>query len=153
MFDEKYFDSDFAQKTPKLLALQLDKIQVMSQERIEAIKAAIAAADASTPDELEAYRVEYISKKSVVGELFASLTRDQLIARLDKADIAYGEVNSAQDLSAHPHLRRIEVDSPGGRIAMPAPAPIVIGESRSYGAVPAAGVDTATFLKQSGSTS
>ena len=90
---------------------------------------------------------------TVVGELFASLTRDQLIARLDKADIAYGEVNSAQDLSAHPHLRRIEVDSPGGRIAMPAPAPIVIGESRSYGAVPAAGVDTATFLKQSGSTS
>jgi len=90
---------------------------------------------------------------TVVGELFASLTRDQLIARLDKADIAYGEVNSAQDLSAHPHLRRIEVDSPGGRIAMPAPAPIVIGESRSYGAVPAAGVDTATFLKQSGSIS
>ena len=90
---------------------------------------------------------------TVVGELFASLTRDQLIARLDKADIAYGEVNSAQDLSAHPHLRRIEVDSPGGRIAMPAPSPIVIGESRSYGAVPAAGVDTATFLKQSGSTS
>ncbi len=31
-----------------------------------------------------------------VGDLFASLTRDQLIARLDKADIAYGEVNSAQ---------------------------------------------------------
>jgi formyl-CoA transferase len=90
---------------------------------------------------------------AVVGELFASLTRDQLIARLDKAGIAYGEVNSAQDLSAHPHLRRIEVDSPGGRIAMPAPAPIVIGETRSYGAVPAAGADTATFLKQSGSTS
>ncbi|MDX5338740.1 MAG: phenylalanine--tRNA ligase subunit alpha, partial [Cyclobacteriaceae bacterium] len=41
----------------------------MSQERIDAIKAAIAAADATTPDELEAYRMEYISKKSVVGEL------------------------------------------------------------------------------------
>ena len=27
---------------------------------------------------------------TVVGELFASLTRDQLIARLDKADIAFG---------------------------------------------------------------
>ena len=33
-----------------------------------------------------------------VGDVFASLTRDQLIARLDKADIAYGEVNSAHDL-------------------------------------------------------
>lgn len=90
---------------------------------------------------------------AVVGELFASLTRDQLIARLDKAEIAYGEVNSAQDLSAHPHLRRIEVDTPGGRIAMPAPAAIVLGETRNYGPVPAAGADTATFLKQSGSTS
>jgi phenylalanyl-tRNA synthetase alpha chain len=45
----------------------------MYQEKIEAIKAAIAAADASTPDQLEAYRMEFISKKSVVGELMGAL--------------------------------------------------------------------------------
>jgi phenylalanyl-tRNA synthetase alpha chain len=45
----------------------------MYQEKIEAIKAAIAAADANTPDQLEAYRMEFISKKSVVGELFGSM--------------------------------------------------------------------------------
>lgn len=89
----------------------------------------------------------------VVGDLFASLTRDQLIARLDKADIAYGEVNSATDLSAHPHLRRIEVDSPGGSISLPAPAAIVLGENRSYGAVPALGSDTATVMRKAASTS
>lgn len=45
----------------------------MYQAKIEAIKAAIAAADANTPDQLEAYRMEFISKKSVVGELFAAM--------------------------------------------------------------------------------
>ena len=45
----------------------------MYQEKIESIKAAIAAADANSPEELEAYRMEYISKKSVVGELFAGM--------------------------------------------------------------------------------
>ncbi len=89
----------------------------------------------------------------VVADLFASLTRDQLIARLDKADIAYGEVNTATDLATHPHLRRIEVESPGGRISLPAPAAIVLGESRSYGPVPALGSDTATVMKKAASTS
>jgi len=45
----------------------------MYQEKIEAIKAAIAAADANTPDQLEAYRMEFISKKSAVGELFGAM--------------------------------------------------------------------------------
>jgi formyl-CoA transferase len=88
-----------------------------------------------------------------VGDLFASLTRDQLIARLDKADIAYGEVNSATDLATHPHLRRIAVDSPGGSISLPAPAAIVVGENRSYGAVPALGSDTETIMKKAARTS
>ncbi|GAB2494145.1 phenylalanine--tRNA ligase subunit alpha [Algoriphagus taiwanensis] len=45
----------------------------MSQERIESIKKAIAEAIAHTPEQLEAYRMKFISKKSVVGELFAAL--------------------------------------------------------------------------------
>lgn len=45
----------------------------MYQEKIETIKAAIEAADANSPEELESYRMEYISKKSVVGELFAGM--------------------------------------------------------------------------------
>jgi itaconate CoA-transferase len=82
----------------------------------------------------------------VVADLFGVLSREQLIARLDKADIAYGEVNSSADLSKHPHLRRIEVDTEGGKIAMPAPAPIVVGETRSYRPVPKLGADTSVVL-------
>ncbi len=45
----------------------------MHQEKVEEIKRAIAQAQAATPEELEAYRMKYISKKSVVGELFAEM--------------------------------------------------------------------------------
>jgi len=84
---------------------------------------------------------------SVVAKVFGALSRTELIARLDKAEIAYGEVNSSADLATHPHLRRIEVETPGGRVAMPAPGPIVIGEARSYQAVPKLGADTTSILQ------
>ena len=54
------------------------------------------------------------------------------------------------DLSSHPHLRRIEIDTPGGRVALPAPAPIFVGENRSYGPVPPVGAHTQSILKQQG---
>jgi formyl-CoA transferase len=82
----------------------------------------------------------------VVADLFGSLSREQLIVRLDKADIAYGEVNSSADLAKHPHLRRIEVDTEGGRVAMPAPAAIVVGETRNYRPVPKLGADSSSIL-------
>jgi crotonobetainyl-CoA:carnitine CoA-transferase CaiB-like acyl-CoA transferase len=74
-----------------------------------------------------------------VSDVFGMMTRDDLLKRLDDADIAFAEVNTMDDLSVHPHLRRIEVATPNGAVAYPAPASIVIGEERHYGAVPAIG--------------
>ncbi len=74
-----------------------------------------------------------------VSDVFGAMTRDELLKRLDDADIAFAEVNTMDDLSKHPHLRRIEVATPNGVVAYPAPASIVIGEQRHYGAVPAVG--------------
>src|SRR3954463_10309108 len=74
-----------------------------------------------------------------VGDSFAAMTRDELLQRLSEADIAFAEVNTMADLAVHPHLRRIEVDTPNGPIAYPAPAAIVVGQVRHYGAVPAIG--------------
>lgn len=51
-------------------------------------------------------------------------------------------VNSMNDLAEHPHLRRIEVDTPNGKVSYPAPAAIVVGEDRHYGKVPAIGERT-----------
>src|SRR6202035_6171950 len=74
-----------------------------------------------------------------VGDSFATMTRDDLLKRLAEADIAFAEVNTMADLADHPHLRRIEVDTPKGRVTDAAPATIVVGEQRHYGAVPAIG--------------
>ena len=43
------------------------------------------------------------------------------------------------DLAVHPHLRRIEVDTPNGKVNYAAPAAIFVGEPRHYGAVPGIG--------------
>jgi formyl-CoA transferase len=74
-----------------------------------------------------------------VGDVFGALTRDELLQRLSEADIAFAEVNTMADLATHPHLRRIEVDTPNGPVAYPAPAAIVVDQARHYGAVPAIG--------------
>jgi itaconate CoA-transferase len=71
-----------------------------------------------------------------VADTFATLTRDQLVKRLEDADIAFGEVNTMADLAVHPHLRRIEVETPKGVVTYSAPAAIFVGEQRAYGAVP-----------------
>ena len=67
------------------------------------------------------------------------MTRVDLLKRLDEADIAFAEVNTMADLAVHPHLRRIEVDTPNGKVSYAAPAAIFVGEERHYGAVPAIG--------------
>jgi itaconate CoA-transferase len=81
---------------------------------------------------------------SAVGDIFASMTREQLLQRLSQADIAFAEVNTMADLARHPHLRRIEVATPKGPVSYPAPAAIVVGEPRHYGAVPAIGERAST---------
>ncbi|MCH7413052.1 phenylalanine--tRNA ligase subunit alpha [Belliella sp. R4-6] len=45
----------------------------MQNKKLEAIKAEIRAAKAMNAEQLEAYRMKFISKKSVVGELFAEM--------------------------------------------------------------------------------
>jgi itaconate CoA-transferase len=75
----------------------------------------------------------------VVADIFGTLTRDDLLEHLASADIAFAEVNSMEDLSHHPHLRRIEVATPSGPVSYPAPAAIFVGRERHYGAVPGIG--------------
>jgi formyl-CoA transferase len=74
-----------------------------------------------------------------VGDSFAALTRDELLQRLSASDIAFAEVNTMADLAVHPHLRRIEIDTPNGPVSYAAPGAIVVGEPRHYGAVPGIG--------------
>ena len=84
---------------------------------------------------LERVRNRELTDKTV-GEIFASLSREDLLNRLAQADIAFAEVNTMADLTVHPHLRRIEVNTPKGIVTYPAPAAIFVDQPRHYGAVP-----------------
>jgi formyl-CoA transferase len=80
----------------------------------------------------------------VVGDCFAAMGRDELLKRLSDADIAFAEVNTMADLAVYPHLRRIEVETPNGPVSYAAPATIVVGAPRRYGAVPGIGETPST---------
>src|SRR3984957_14704925 len=87
---------------------------------------------------LERVRNRQLTDKAV-GDIFATLSRDELLKRLSDADIAFAEVNTMTDLAVHPHLRRIEVATPKGPGTFPAPGAVFVGQPRHYGAVPGIG--------------
>ncbi|ASP23523.1 acetyl-CoA:oxalate CoA-transferase (plasmid) [Antarctobacter heliothermus] len=68
---------------------------------------------------------------------FARRSGEEAIAALERADVALAAVNNMADLSAHPQLRRITVDTPNGPVSYPAPAPVWRDETPGYGPVPA----------------
>jgi formyl-CoA transferase len=76
-----------------------------------------------------------------VAAAFATMDVAALSTKLAAADIAFARVNDLAGLIAHPHLRRISVETPHGPVSYPAPAPIR-DQARSYGRIPALGEHT-----------
>jgi crotonobetainyl-CoA:carnitine CoA-transferase CaiB-like acyl-CoA transferase len=78
-----------------------------------------------------------------IAAVFAALTRDEAAARLRAANTAYGFVNGVAEFARHPALRRIEVQTPGGKVAIAAP-PVLTGDGPpTLGPVPAIGAHNA----------
>ncbi|WP_424813673.1 CaiB/BaiF CoA transferase family protein [Roseococcus sp. YIM B11640] len=98
--------------------------------------------------EREGYRrnVERVANRPMVDAhiagVFAALSREECVARLAKANTAYGFVNNVHGLSQHKALRRVEVQTEKGRVAVAAPAARFSDGPRSYGPVPALGEHT-----------
>ena len=122
-----------------LISIQSDR-----EWRVLAEKVLGDAKLAANPD--FATNVERVKRRAEtdrrVGAVFGSLDAEPLIARLASADIAFAPVNGPAELARHPHLRRITVGTPSGPVSYPAPPARRGGETRRYGAVPAAGEHT-----------
>ena len=84
----------------------------------------------------------------IVAKVFGALSRDELVERLNAAEIAFGEVNGMEELARHPQLRRAELATPHGRISYPSPAARFDGASHKPGAVPALGAHTGTVIAE-----
>src|SRR4051794_41401223 len=76
-----------------------------------------------------------------VAAAFATMDVATLSKKLEAADIAFARVNDVAGLIAHPHLRRIDRDTPHRPVSYPAPPPIR-GPSRHHGRLPAPGEQT-----------
>jgi itaconate CoA-transferase len=91
---------------------------------------------------------------AIIATEFSSLTAEQVIARLDDAQIANAHMNDMHDLWDHPQLkargRWVDVDTPAG----PMPALLPPGVPNTYDArmdgVPALGQHTDTILADIG---
>lgn len=74
-----------------------------------------------------------------IATIFATLSREEARARLDRGAIAYGFVNEVADLARHPALRRIEVTTPNGPVRYAAPPVRWAEGTREPGRIPAIG--------------
>ena len=77
-----------------------------------------------------------------VAAEFARHSRAALAERLKSAEIAFGNFNTVEDFSRHPHLRRIAAETPQGQVRLP-PAPAIFEDERQPGRVPSLGEHTA----------
>lgn len=90
----------------------------------------------------------------LIVQSFASLTADEVMARLDAADIANANVSTMSDIWSHPQLKARErwtsVDTPAGPV--PALQPPGMGGDRParMGPVPALGEHTGAILRELG---
>jgi itaconate CoA-transferase len=89
-------------------------------------------------------------------DVFASLTVDEAIAVLDRAGVACGRVNLADEFVMHPqHAARDrwrDVDSPVGPIRSLLPPPVSAGWQPRMDRIPALGEHTRTVLYELGRT-
>lgn len=82
-----------------------------------------------------------------VAAAFAALDRDEVVRRLRASAIAFGSLNDVSGLSAHPQLRRVQVESPTGPVDIPV-SPVKFADGIDHGAVPALGGHGASIREE-----
>ncbi len=92
--------------------------------------------------------------RAIIDEAFGQLTSEQVIVRLDQAQIANAHVNEMVDLWAHPQLhardRFRKVDSPAGSISALLPPGVNSSFEYRMDAVPAVGEHSEAILRELG---
>jgi itaconate CoA-transferase len=91
---------------------------------------------------------------AIITQTFASLTQEQVVARLEAAQIANASVNTMADLWAHPQLKARERWTDVQTSAGPIPALLPPGAPEAFDArmdaVPALGQHSASILAELG---
>ncbi len=92
--------------------------------------------------------------RAIIVAEFATLATEDIVARLDDAQIANARLRGMHELWAHPQLaargRWMQVDSPVGPLAALRPPGLPFDDTMQSGAVPALGAHTDTILAELG---
>ena len=80
---------------------------------------------------------EFLDKE--IEDVLYKITRDEVRKRLIAAKIAFGAVNTIEDVSDHPALKTIKINTPKGTIDVMAPPSSVKGEAVPLLSVPEVG--------------
>jgi itaconate CoA-transferase len=95
-----------------------------------------------------------VELRRIIEEAFASMSAEQVIARLDSAQIANAHVNRAGDLWQHPQLEARErfhkIGSPAGELLAVLPPGVNASYEYRMGAVPCLGEHTDLILRSLG---
>jgi itaconate CoA-transferase len=93
---------------------------------------------------------------AIIEEALRPFSAEQAAAALERAGIAFGDLNDVWGLLAHPQLsergRWAEVETPGGPIRAVVPPIILPGDAVAMGPVPDLGEHTADILGEAGYT-
>jgi crotonobetainyl-CoA:carnitine CoA-transferase CaiB-like acyl-CoA transferase len=76
---------------------------------------------------------------AIIADAFGAAPRDEIVARLEAARIAYGRISTLEDLKHHPQNRYVDVGTSVGTVRMLAPGAIFDGVTPGLGPVPALG--------------
>jgi itaconate CoA-transferase len=128
-----------------LISIQNDREWRVLAERVLGDTALASDPDFATTIRRVAHRAK---TDGHVARAFAMLPADTLMAMLAAADIAFARVSDLAGLAAHPHLRRITVETASGPVSYPAPAARHEGGPLRHGPVPAVGEHTERVRKE-----
>lgn len=80
--------------------------------------------------------------EALVDAVFAAHPREDMVARLEQARIAYGRVSTMEDLTTHPQNRYVEVETPTGPVRCLAPGALFDRTLPQFGPVPGLGAQS-----------
>jgi crotonobetainyl-CoA:carnitine CoA-transferase CaiB-like acyl-CoA transferase len=85
---------------------------------------------------------------ATINGALSRLSYERLIAALRSARIAFGSLNTVGEFARHPQLRRADVATPTGPVAVPAPPQIFDGETVRLGSCPAIGAHSEAIRRE-----
>ena len=122
---------------------QVVLISIQNEREWKRLCAGVLGDETIASDERFASNIARVENRpaldAIIMSVFTHQDSDAIIDLLNSVDIAYGRLNSLDQLASHPQARFMTVKTSEGDLQILAPGAIVSGESHGFAAVPELG--------------